>query len=277
MVDFPIYMTDQSIGYLPKPNQEGKFLNENTWVFNDRSMGTPAPWNPAAKPNVLLIGNSIVMGGNPYNQPDKLGPLVQALLGDKVAVWPIAVGAWSTVNETAYLQQNPDVVQASNFFVWEYMNGGLSRMSLDRGQYVFPSEKPVLASWYVLRRYVLPRFMDFPMDELPPTGQSQQENMQQFEEQVAKLSLGKGGKVPGILFFYPGRDEYIGFQKGTEYVPDRKELERIAAKYGLRIVDVARRPEWNLSMYREGTHPTVEGNQVLAHILATAIREAMPL
>jgi hypothetical protein len=77
MVDFPIYAVDDEIGYIPKPNQHGCFLNKRCWAFNDRSMGTTTAWNPTLHPNVLFIGNSIVMGGNPYDQHDKLGPLVQ--------------------------------------------------------------------------------------------------------------------------------------------------------------------------------------------------------
>ncbi len=275
LVDFPIYTVDSGIGYLPAPNQSGKFLNKNAWYFNGRSMATDVPWNPGNKRNLLLIGNSIVMGGNAYDQPDKLGPLLQAQLGLQIAVWPIAAGAWSNVNENVYLQRNPDVVQASNFFVWEYMHGGFSQLSPDRGQYVFPSEKPVLASWYVLRRYVLPKFIEFNMNELPPTGLSNRDNVRQFENMVARLCAASGAKTPGILFLYPGRDEYMGMQKGVDYVPDRKELERIATRYGLKIVDVASQAEWSLEMYREGTHPTVEGNKMLAGILAKAVRQAL--
>jgi lysophospholipase L1-like esterase len=76
-----------------------------------------------------------------------------------------------------------------------------------------------------------------------------------------------------VLFFYPGRDEYIALQKGVDYVPDRAALERIAARYGLRIVDMGKQAEWNLSMYREGTHPTEAGNRVMAEILASAVRD----
>ena len=49
----------------------------------------------------------------------------------------------------------------------------------------------------------------------------------------------------------------------------------MAASYGLMTVDIARQAQWNLSMYREATHPTVEGNHVLATVLAEAIRAAM--
>jgi hypothetical protein len=62
-VDFATYHVDDEIGYIPNPNQSGSFLDHHTWVFNDRSMGTATPWNPKERPNLLLIGNSIVMAG----------------------------------------------------------------------------------------------------------------------------------------------------------------------------------------------------------------------
>jgi hypothetical protein len=192
LVDFPVYTVDSEIGYLPAPNQSGKFLNKNRWVFNDRSMATEVAWNPNKRPNLLLIGNSIVMGGNPYDQPDKLGPLLQGRLGEGFAVWPIAAGGWSNVNQGVYLRRNPDVLKAADFFVWEYMHGGFSQLSPNRGPYVFPEERPLWASWYVLRRYVLPRFIDFNMNELPPTGVSQPEFVQQFEQQIAQMVDGDG-------------------------------------------------------------------------------------
>lgn len=275
MIDFPIYDIDNGIGYIVKPNQSGAFLNKNQWAFNDRSMGTKTNWQPQGNFNLLLIGNSIVMGGNPFNQADKLGPILQKNLGAKIAVWPIAIGGWTNANESEYLQRNQDVVKANNFFVWEYMDGGLSGLSPDRGQYVFPGKKPIWASWYVFRRYILPKFLDLNMSELPPNGKLKEKNLQQFTDLISQLSAANGKKIPGIIFLYPGKDQYIGMQHGIDYVPDRLALEKLASTYQLKIVDVATYPEWNISLYREGTHPTVEGNKVLAKILSAAILGAL--
>lgn len=275
MVDFPIYDTDDGISYIAKPSQSGTFLNKNPWVFNDRSMGTEQNWNPVGKFNLLLIGNSIVMGGNPYKQADKLGPLIEKNLGKSITVWPIAAGGWTNVNEAIYLERHPEVVKENNFFVWEYMEGGFSQLSPDRGQYVFPSSKPIWAGWYLFRRYVLPRFFDFNMSELPPTGVVQQTNLQQFVRLIAQLSAANGKNVPGIIFLYPTKAQYLNAQRGIDYVPDRPALTRIAAEYHLEIVDVASSPDWNAGLYREGTHPTVEGNQVLAKILTSKITNAL--
>jgi len=228
-------------------------------------------WSPKGKTNLLLIGNSIIMGGNPYNQPDKLGPLIQEALGDNVQVWPVAAGGWSNVNQSVYLQKNPDVVASNSFFIWEYMNGGFSQLSPDRGQYVFPSQRPVSALWYVAQKYVLPKFLKVDRNELPPTGTSKSENIKVFEDLVAKMAVANGRKTPGLIFMYPSKDEYVGLKNGVDYVPDRKELERVASAYGLKIVDIAKRPEWSVDIYRDGVHPTIAGNKVLAGILSAAI------
>lgn len=274
VVDFPVYQVDDGIGYAIRPNQAGAFLRTHSWVFNDRSMGTAAAWEPTKKPDLLLIGNSIVMGGNPYAQPEKLGPLVQSQLGDHVAVWPIAVGGWTEVNETVYLERNPDVASSAGFFVWVVLRGGLGQLSQWHGDYVFPRERPLSATWYVLRRYVLPRFMSFNMSELPPQGAMTTENLNRFEAMIAKLSHATGRPAPGVLVFYPGEADLAAARSGNEWLPERPDLERIATKYGVRILDLSKRPEWTSAQYRDGTHPTVEGNRLLAHIVADTVSEA---
>jgi len=275
-IDFPIYHVDDDIGYIIRPNQSGAFMRSHTWTFNDRSMGTSAAWMPSKKPNLLLIGNSIVMGGNPYAQPEKIGPLMQALLGDKIAIWPIGVGGWTEVNETVYLERNPDVAKAANFFVWIVLRGGLSQLSPWRGDYVFPRERPLFATWYVLRRYVLPRLIVFDMSELPPQGASIAENRIRFESALSSLSKATGRAVPGILVLYPSESDVAAAMSGTEWLAERVELETVAAKFGLRILDLAKRKEWQGAQYRDGTHPTVEGNRILAQIVAEAVNDSFP-
>ena len=232
-------------------------MRTHSWVFNDRSMGIAAAWEPKKKPDLLLIGNSIVMGGNPYAQPEKLGPLLQNQLGDRVAVWPIAVGGWTEVNETVYLERNPDVASNAGFFIWVVLRGGLSQLNRWHSDYVFPRARPFSATWYALCRFVLPRIVPSNMSELPPQGAFTTENLNKFEAMIAKLSQASGRPVPGILVFYPAQADLAAARRGSEWLPERPELERIAAKYGLRILDVSMRHEWSSTEYRDGTHPTL--------------------
>jgi hypothetical protein len=273
VTDFPTYQVADGIEYIPTPNQHGAFLHKNAWVFNDRSMGTEKPWNPAARPNILLIGNSIVMGGNPYDQKDKLGALLQNAVGSSYAVWPIAAGGWTNVNETMYLHHNPDVARTADYFLWEYMSGGLSGPTPWQGEYVFPKARPAWAGWYVLRRYVMPRVFGANINELPQTGPLSAAELGNFRAAVATLER---AKHHGLLFLYPKKAEYLLALQGKEWLPERPEIERIAREYDLRIIDISQAKEWNAALYRDdGVHPLAQGNAVLAGILGKALNEAI--
>jgi hypothetical protein len=237
-------------------------------------MGTAADWSPAGKPGVLLIGNSIVMGGNPYDQAQKLGPLLQGLLGSSVTVWPIGVGGWTEVNETIYLERNSDVARSAGFFVWIVMRGGLSQLSSWRGEYVFPSHRPLSAAWYGLRRYLLPYVITPGANELPPQGAPTTQNLKQFESEIATLSVAAGRTVPGILVLYPGEADLREARSGGEWLAERTAIEQLASRYGVKILDLSKQQEWTGDVYRDGTHPTIDGNRLLARIIAAAVRDS---
>jgi len=78
-VDFALNQADAQISYIPAANQQGSFLNKNRWQFNALHMGAPA-FAPNPARDVLLVGDSVVYGGNPYAEPDRLGPRLAAAL-----------------------------------------------------------------------------------------------------------------------------------------------------------------------------------------------------
>ena len=69
LTDFPLYDTDNVIGYIPKPSQSGAFLGKNYWRFNSLSMKNDEEFNQIKSLDTLLVGDSIVYGGitNPIN------------------------------------------------------------------------------------------------------------------------------------------------------------------------------------------------------------------
>jgi hypothetical protein len=101
---YPIYDIDNEIKYIPAANQHGTFINRNAWYFNDRHMGNISNWRQEKHPDILLAGNSIVLGGNPFNHDDKLGPLLEKDLGAATTVWSVAAGGWSNVNDLSRSQ-----------------------------------------------------------------------------------------------------------------------------------------------------------------------------
>jgi hypothetical protein len=247
-------------------------MNENDWYFNDKSMPVKETWKPDRGANILLIGNSIVMGGNPYKQSDKLVSRIQGRLDADKKVWPIAAGGWSQPNEIAYLKRHPELARENNYLAWEYMPGGLSFISSWRGEYVFPTQRPFYATWYFLRRYVLPRFMPSALQsELPPMGAAEDANLSEFDQELEALVGKTNAERPGILWLFPALDQLRAARRGEAWLPERPKIEELAKRHRLRIVDVAAKTEWREDLYRDGVHPNVEGNRVLGSILATEI------
>ncbi len=96
VVDLPIYEANNQIGYIPAPNQSGKFLHKNDYRFNEYSMGAGSFSPDPARFNLLLVGDSIVLGGNPLAESDRLGPQLEKRAGWQV--WPVSAGSWALQN-----------------------------------------------------------------------------------------------------------------------------------------------------------------------------------
>jgi hypothetical protein len=79
LVDFALCGANAQIDYIPAANQQGSFLNKNDWQFNALHMGSPA-FAPNPLRDVLLVGDSVVYGGNAYTESQRLGPTLQAQL-----------------------------------------------------------------------------------------------------------------------------------------------------------------------------------------------------
>ncbi|TDX62141.1 hypothetical protein EDE12_11147 [Methylosinus sp. sav-2] len=279
LVDFPLYIVDQQIGYMPAPSQRGAFLVRNSWEFNDRSMGTKDGWNPDSKINVLIAGNSIVMGGNSYKHYDKLGPQLEARLGEKFAVWPVASGGWTNVNESVFLERNIDVLERADIFVWEYMSGGLSAKSQWKNDYIWPRTRPVCATCYVVYKYVVPAVFGEMASELPPTGEVQQRYLDGFVKTIdsfyeRKANVGGHNIKIGILFLYPTKNE-VGLHKNNGWLPERHLIESVANERGMHVIDLASYDAWSADMYRDGVHPTIRGNKIISEFIYQEIATIM--
>ena len=269
LISFPLYDKDKEIGYLAKANQQGVFMGRNDWFFNDKSMPIRAKFDVSKHPNALLIGNSIIMGGNVYRQSDKVTDLIQIIVGSKLTLWPIANGGWTQSNEIVYLNRHPDVVNNTDLIAWEYMDGGLSGLNTWKGEYTFPTSNPVYATWYLFSKYIwLPYFASSNQSEIPRSGIAQEDVTNEFEDELKRITQSMHKQKPGFIWLYPTASQLTMASSHKEWLNERLLIETIAKKYHLDVLDIAKCPEWNTSYYRDGVHPTPGGNIVLAHIIA---------
>lgn len=272
-ISFPVYVRSAEFGYAPGRNQQGTFLATNRWVFNDRGMGVERPWNPSKLTDILLIGNSIVMGGNPYDHKDKLTPQLQARLGNDCPVWPVAAGGWSTVNEMRFLQANPDLMTGTDFFIWAQMPGQMQALNPWVSENVHPTQAPLWATGYVVRKALAARFPSTgPPALIAPADLSA--HHQKLDELLGRLVHSSKRRPAGMIFLYPDRAQLLQARAGKEWLEDRQYLQRMAEAHGIMLIDVTRFAQWNESLYKDPVHPTAEGNAVLAAILARALQAA---
>ncbi|VFU07019.1 hypothetical protein [Methylocella tundrae] len=269
---FPIYDVDSQSEYIPSSNQKGVFLNKNNWFFNDRHLGNAENWNPGKRPNVLLVGNSILLGGLPYNQPDKVAPRLEKALGTSFTVWSAAAGGWTNVNEMDFFDHNEDLIKHSSFIVIEYMEGGLSQAAPWPGYALTPNTKPLLLSVYSAQKYILPYLIGLrPVNEfgpLPVRGAVDPMQFQRFTNFV--LNATKTSSV--LIFFYPTKQALADKESWARAI---EPINAICKVFSLNCIDFAKERKWSPDLYRRDmVHPTQEGNKVIAEILASAIQKA---
>jgi hypothetical protein len=272
-ISFPVYVRSAEFGYAPRGNQQGTFLGTNHWVFNERGMGVDRPWQPSQLTDILLIGNSIVMGGNPYDQKDKLTPQLQTRLGNGCPIWPVAAGGWSTVNEMRFLQANQELMAGTDFFIWEQMPGQMQRLNPWVSENVHPTQVPLWATWYVVRKALSARF---PSTGPPALASAADPSVhyQKFDELLGRLVRSSKRRPAGMIFLYPDRAQLAQARAGKEWLEDRQFFQRMAEAHGILLIDVTRFPQWNESLYKDPVHPTAEGNAVLTEILNKALQES---
>lgn len=274
-VEFPIYTRDPRFGYFPAPQQSGSFRNRNHWVFNDQGMGVAATWRPSERTDILLIGNSIVSGGNAYDQPEKLTPRLQGKLGENCAAWPVAASGWATVNAARYLQAHPQLVEKSDFFIWQFMTGQMDNASPWLGETRFPTAHPVWATGYVLRKFWSERSTasdNAVVEQASDAGK----NYDEFESVVQKLARKSQQSPRGIILAYPTVQQLRLAREGRDWLPDRQRLQRLAKFNDVLLLDLATLPDWTEDMYWDEVHLTPFGNVVLASLLGNVVATQAP-
>jgi len=260
--DFPIYSANSEIGYIPAPSQSGDFLRKNHWQFNSKSMGGPE-FTPSNSVDTLLIGDSVVLGGNPYKEEERLGPQLKGTL--KHPVWPISAGSWSLRNELKYLKLHPEVTQAIDQFIFVSNNGDFDEASSWSCERTHPRSHPLWATLYVFKKYVwdweacgqIPSNLAFPKGSWKP-------ELREF------LGSEEARNKPVIFVFYPDKEEAEGKKTlvGLESHSAEILTQGSASNAKIAIFSVARDARWKSTYYRDGIHPTVEGTRVLAEIIA---------
>jgi len=272
MDQFPIYRQDSEIKYFLAPNQRGDFLGHDYYT-NEIGLPLPDTFDKNIHPSILLIGNSIIYGGNVFKQKEKLFTVLQDEMPAGQKLWPVALGGWTQVNEMAFLKRHDELIANADGFAWLYMSGGLTAATPWAGEYAFPTARPVCVSCYAVLRYgVIPLLPKLFPNELPIRGAVDPVQYENFIATIKSIQNNRHYKYRSIIWLYPIKTELEIAKKGGDWLPERKKITSLAADAGITVIDIAASPLWTASLYRaDGVHPTAEGNRALAKILHDAL------
>jgi hypothetical protein len=260
LIDVPLYDADNRIGYIPKPNQHGSFLNGNDWTFNELSMGTARPFQTTDGTDVLLVGDSIVMGGNRYRQTERLGPQLEQATG--AAVWPIGAASWRLQNEFHYLADHPQVVAAVDRIVFVVNSNDFAGVSSWRTEMVHPRHPPVSALAHFLQKQLFEADVPIQPEMKVPDGDAYAD--------LKRLSPSFGRSFDVWLF--PSRAESLDATLRNEHFgPERARLEALGIP-GMRIFDAAAVLGLTEDDYTDRSHPTPTATRKFAHAIADALK-----
>ena len=275
MVEFPLYMKDEAVGYIPKPNQHGSFMMNNDWMFNQRSMGT-TEFKPGEKFDILLIGDSIVMGGNPIAQKFRLAPQMEAQGKNLIRVWPVSAASWSSQNAAAYLKKNADILPSIKWVVWVLNSGDFSSFSTWQSNRTQPLQPPFWATWYLFDKYVWAKHAEPKIKALSPLKPkplpAPDAVYPQFEQFVREFRA----QYPNIglaIVWFPAKYE-IPPSTTPEWALLTPKLLQLSVTEKLLFIDVSRSPLWKGEYYRDSINPDIFGYPVLARLIMEGLRTA---
>lgn len=256
VLDYPLYEADNEIGYILAPNQAGAFLRTNDWVYNEHSMGT-GPFKPdPSRFNVLLVGDSLVMGGNRLAQAERIGPQLEKRSGWQV--WPIGASSWAMQNELTYLRQHPEILEQVDAVAFLSNSEDFGEPSSWAFESRNPRSHPLSGLAYMTRKYLM-------KEEQPPV---QPELKVQKRDWHADLTaFAQGFDKPIFLFAYPTVQELHDKQLMADQLDAVITGIKDRAGSDIEVFKVADSEQWKPDLYRDDIHPTGQGNAVLANIV----------
>ena len=261
IIDFPLYDANAEIGYIPRPDQHGSFLHRRDFEFNEFSMGA-GHFAPSAQAfDLLLVGDSIVLGGNPYSQPDRLGPQLAKL--SSWNVWPISAGSWALQNELTYLREHAAQVSAVDAVAFILNSGDFDEPSSWRNELTHPRHRPFPGLIYVFRKFVHPIF------PIPPTPAELMVKLRPWQRDLADFA--RSTEHPIYVFLYPDRNELNDVRLRQLRLDSRLPNLKLALGNHGQVFELAKCKDWNVGWYGDEIHPTVKGTRELAKIIKNSL------
>ncbi|MFT4080247.1 hypothetical protein [Rhodomicrobium sp.] len=256
LADVPVRSANPTTGYIPLANQSGRFLL-NDWTINNLSMISRKTY-PGEREPIIVAGDSVVFGGNPLAQSERVGERLDAI--SPFDVFAIADGSWSFKNELAYFISSKKLIGSPKKIVFVLNSADFDAPSSWRCNSTHPTSSPVSHLYFAVRKYAFPDCEASTPSELVVKDPDLVEEVNKFLDDYRDTDVS--------IVLYPTTDE---FKSGESF---RGKLtgseERFSRK--IKIVDLVEiyrgdASAWNLRFYKDEIHPNAEGAAALANFI----------
>ena len=278
LADQPLYIEDRRIGYLCAPDQDcginGLHFRTNRWSM--RSADFPARKEAPDELRIMLLGDSIINGGNAIDQgalaSEALRTAVAATAKRPVVVGNISTGGWSTVNEYAYLRRygwfeaDYAILEVNENDAWDVPSFG----AID--PLLFPTTRPASALLFSCQRYgsrLFPGLGALPAASPPgePVPGTPEESCLLALGQILRAAQLNRVKIAVVL--HPTLENVRG--AATPGLDALRAVAIAAAVPVVELMPIYRSSGDPAALYSDGLHLTARGQQALAKGFAQAL------
>lgn len=258
LTGFPLF-AGSGPDYRMKADQAGRFRRRNVWRYDRFGQRTDQDV-PDLSGLCVVVGDSVVDGGNHVSQAETLAAQLGALVPEPV--YPVGCHGWSLANELAVLRSLPGWDRAARL-VFVLNTGDFDAVGTPASGFSFPARRPVLAlPWLVLRKLYRTPAVGRMLGWRPPP---------RFDPAVRAAILAQFAEAmalydgPVALVRYPR----IGEDPAQEAF--YANLAEAAGQSRTRLIDLAGRGDWGNDCYLDHIHPNSQGIRVLAHAIAQGV------
>jgi len=246
-IDVPLFRFEEPGIYRAAPDQSGRFMSRHEWRYDRRGMRFSGEVANLAGATILL-GDSVVDGGNRIGQAQTLPALLAAELEE--TVYPVSARGWALANELPALTAMPRWEQGKRLIL-VVNSGDFATVGAMGDRFMFSRRRPPFALPWLVARQVGRMLFRSPPDPQRPELHAQ--TIADFGGIAAKF----GGTV--TIVRYP--------MKGQDPATDPRFAELHAAAPGCALIDPSDDPEWGEDCYADHIHPTAHGLMVLARFI----------
>ncbi|MUL37286.1 SGNH/GDSL hydrolase family protein [Gloeocapsopsis dulcis] len=273
---------DADTGYRFQPNQKlsrfGKTIEYNQYSQRSEPITLEKPQGTL---RILMIGDSVLNGGNPTDQSQILSELFKAKLStsqDSTQVLNASAGSWGIGNQLGYLrkfgtfQADAVILQIGTHDLIQPKSTS-ERVGRDPN---YPNQAPLLAIQELVSRYALPKTtrllkLNSSSTEIPEVASNQQklqfeQNMESFKNIVNRL---RTENIPVFVLYTPNRADLLPNFNSPPY---KSEFFQLLKSLEIPVIDTHTNwsnlpPATVVTYFRDQVHLSVAGNQAAAELL----------